>query len=258
MDTERIYPLILGGGFGVRTQNVIEGPKALITTSDGKSLLEHLLFDLQESKFESAAIVSNGKFHGHFSNHLKDLQEKGLNLQVNLINDGAYDPEKRLGALGDILFAINTGELKDRQGSLLILSSDYAYWQAFKIADFVDFAQKPENQDCLLTIVRDTRDRAEIKGRFGCPEVDENGLVTSFEEKPENPKTTLAVLAFYFFRPEHIKLLKKYQNEGGKMDSPSFIIPYLLENKAKVRVFVVGNNVIDAGTPAEITRAQGY
>jgi len=258
-EREKIFPVILAGGFGVRTQGILEGkPKALIKSSDGKTLLEHLLCDLEKSGFESALIVSNHKFYDKFLDHLKELGEKDLKISTTLINNGVDDPEKRLGALGDFLFGVESPNLESWNGSFLVLSSDYAYWKAFKIGDFIEFANKAENRDCFLTVVRDTGDPAVIKGRFGCPEVDENGLIISFEEKPENPKGTLAILAFYLFRPIHVNSLKEFKGEGGNLDSPSNIIPYFLKKGVRASVFIVGNEAVDAGTPQEIDKARNY
>ena len=242
--------VILAGGFGVRTKNVLgDIPKALIKTSSGETLIDHLLNDLEKAGVKGNHVVSNSKYYPQIS---KQIEKRG----VSIAEDGAKEPSERLGALGDLLLAINKFGLGKE--SLLVLSSDYAYWESFSLSDFIKFSEEEKSRGCFLTIAWDTGDRSLVNGKFGCPFLDEDGFVISFEEKPQDPKSSLAILAFYLYRPEQIKFLEEFKDQGGNMDSPSNIIPFLMKSGVKIRTFVVNKEVVDAGTPEEIEKAKKY
>ena len=93
-----IHTIILAAGFGRRTEGVLEGlPKTLIPTSDGKTILDHLLTDLiVKCQLKDIAIVTNDKYYSVINNHLKENFPKS---GVLLLNDGKKCNDERLGAL---------------------------------------------------------------------------------------------------------------------------------------------------------------
>ena|SRR5690625_1756591 len=74
---------------------------------------------------------------------------------------------------------------------LLVLAWDNLF--DFELVNFIEF-YKGIGADCITTHQLD--DVEEIK-RTGVIEVDADKVVTSFEEKPEHPKSNLAVPPFY-------------------------------------------------------------
>ncbi|GAE95397.1 glucose-1-phosphate thymidylyltransferase [Gracilibacillus boraciitolerans JCM 21714] len=56
-------------------------------------------------------------------------------------------------------------------------------------------------------------------------------MVTSFEEKPEAPKSNLAVPPFYIYQKETLPLVKQYLQEGNNPDAPGYFIPWLIQHK---------------------------
>ena len=82
--------------------------------------------------------------------------------------------------------------------------------------------------DCIT--VHEINDIERLK-RTGVIEIDENNKVISFEEKPEKPKSNLAVPPFYKYKKETLPLIKKYLDEGNDPDAPGNLIPWLIERK---------------------------
>ena len=250
------FPVILAGGFGTRTKEFLHGqPKALIVSDDDKTLLNHLLLDLEANGFRESLIVSNSLYYDQIKKHVDNLRSGGLTISANILNDGVVSSENRKGALGDLLFGLKS---IDKSKSLLVFASDYAYWKSFTVSDILDFASNNKYKNSFITLARQAKNKDEIKGRFGCPELDGEGFVMSFEEKPSEPKTDLATIAFYVYRSEHLDLLKEFKEQGGNMDSPSNIIPFLLKNNVKVASMIVKDNIVDAGTPEDIKEAMKY
>ena len=76
----------------------------------------------------------------------------------------------------------------------------------------------------------------EEASRFGNMNVDENGIITEFEEKPANPKSNLASMGIYIF---DYAVLKKYleddeRNPESSNDFGKNIIPEMLKNNEKM------------------------
>jgi dTDP-glucose pyrophosphorylase len=51
-------------------------------------------------------------------------------------------------------------------------------------------------------------------------ELDPSARILSFEEKPQEPKSSLGVPALYIYKQETLPLIKKYLQEGNNPDAP--------------------------------------
>lgn len=93
--------------------------------------------------------------------------------------------------------------------------------------------------------------------RFGIMNVDENGMIVEFEEKPKNPKSNLASMGIYIF---DYKILKKYltDDERDPASSNDFgknIIPAMLENGEKMVSYRFEGYWKDVGTVQSLWEA---
>lgn len=90
----------------------------------------------------------------------------------------------------------------------------------------------------------------EEASRFGIMNVDEEGTITDFEEKPAEPKSNLASMGIYIFTYE---VLKKYleadeRDPSSANDFGKNIIPTMLENGEKMVSFRYEGYWKDVGT----------
>lgn len=90
----------------------------------------------------------------------------------------------------------------------------------------------------------------EEASRFGIMNVDEEGTITDFEEKPAEPKSNLASMGIYIFTYE---VLKKYleadeRDPSSANDFGKNIIPTMLENSEKMVSFRFEGYWKDVGT----------
>ena len=90
----------------------------------------------------------------------------------------------------------------------------------------------------------------EEASRFGIMNVDEEGTITDFEEKPAEPKSNLASMGIYIFTYE---VLKKYleadeRDPSSANDFGNNIIPAMLENGEKMVSFRFEGYWKDVGT----------
>lgn len=97
----------------------------------------------------------------------------------------------------------------------------------------------------------------EEASRFGIMNVDEDGAIVEFEEKPKNPKSNLASMGIYIFNYE---VLKKYlsEDEGNIKSSNDFgkdIIPAMLRNNEKMMSWKFEGYWKDVGTVSSLWEA---
>jgi len=95
----------------------------------------------------------------------------------------------------------------------------------------------------------------EAAKKFGVVRIDGNGLVTDFEEKPKEPKSTLISTGIYFFPRSKVAGLNEYVNsEGAKLDAPGYYIRWLSAND-KVYGFPFSEKWYDIGDLESYKRA---
>ena len=85
----------------------------------------------------------------------------------------------------------------------------------FELADLVRFYHQVQ-ADCICA---GQLDDLHVLRRFGVVELDPDNKVLSFEEKPEHPKTNLAVPAIYSYQSDTIPLIDQYLAEGNNPDA---------------------------------------
>lgn len=127
---------------------------------------------------------------------------------------------------------------------VLVLSGDHIYKMDYSKM----IAQHEESEAaCTIAVLEVTLEEA---SRFGIMNADENGRIYEFEEKPKNPKSTLASMGIYVFSWQK---LKKYLTEdegkpGSSNDFGKDIIPAMLGADEKLMVYRFSDYWKDVGT----------
>src|SRR2546423_15658578 len=101
--------LIVAAGYATRlyplTQNF---PKPLLEVG-GKSTLDHLLDQIKTiPEIDCVFIIPNSRFVSHFEKWRADFERQNAAspFAIEILDDGTTTNENRLGAVGDIQFAI--------------------------------------------------------------------------------------------------------------------------------------------------------
>ncbi|MDY3928948.1 MAG: glucose-1-phosphate adenylyltransferase [Clostridia bacterium] len=135
--------------------------------------------------------------------------------------------------------------------NVLILSGDHIYKMHYgKMLE----AHKKSGAAITIAVMPVPWEEA---SRFGIMNVDENGVITEFEEKPKNPKSNLASMGIYIF---DYQILKKYliADENDPMSSNDFgknIIPAMLANNEKMVSWKFDEYWKDVGTISSLWEA---
>jgi glucose-1-phosphate thymidylyltransferase len=178
----------------------------------GRPMLDYLLDRIREvDEIEEIHLVTNARFAGAF----RDWAPQ----DVIVHDDGTTSNEDRLGAIGDIAFAIERGGLEGED--LMIVAGDNLI--GYSLGEFVSFWRGKAGS---AIAVREVADRSLLRN-YGVIELDEDDRVVGFEEKPAEPKSDLAATASYLYRTEHLALLPRYLEEGNPPDAPGNYMAWL-------------------------------
>src|SRR3989338_1522161 len=240
-----MHAIILAAGYATRLYPLTKDkPKPLLEVA-GKPVLEHIIENLQQiDQIGRISIVTNDKFEPHFNEWLKDFDAKK---PVEIINDGTKSNEDRLGALGDIHFAIIQKEINE---DIIAIAGDNLF--ELSLQDVHNFFSKRNSNVIVLHDVKDF----ELAKQYGIVEVQDN-IVANFEEKPISPKSTLASTGIYLFPKKNIELIKKYIAQGNNPDKTGNFIEWL-HKRDKVFSFITDKKWYDIGSIDQLEKADKH
>lgn len=229
--------ILLAAGYATRLYPLTENmPKALLKLGD-KTILEMVTDKIDEVKdVENIYIVTNEKFYKNFLGWSKTYSGPKT---IKVLNDHTTDNDNRLGAIGDLKYVIDTEKVDDE---ILVMASDNIF--DFSLNDFVSMYRETDKDMICAHVIENKEDLHSM----GVIELEADGKVKSFEEKPQNPKTDLGVPPFYLYKKETISLIDKYLKEGNNPDAPGHFVPWLIEQN-DVYAYVFDAVRIDIGTP---------
>lgn len=229
--------ILLAAGYATRLYPLTENmPKALLKIGD-KTILDMVIEKIEEvNDVENIYIVTNAKFAVQFEEWAKTYTgSKG----IKVINDHTTSNDNRLGAIGDLKYVIDNENIDDE---ILVMASDNIF--DFSLNDLMAVYRK-NNADMICAHEIENKEQLHT---MGVVEIDENGMVNGFEEKPETPKSDLGVPPFYIYKKSTLPLIEHYLKEGNNPDAPGHFIPWLI-TKTDVYAYVFDATRIDIGTP---------
>ena len=211
--------IILAAGYATRLYPLtLNQPKPLLEVA-GKPMLEHVIDNLSTiDGIDQAYIVTNAKFAGHFTRWAEERKHANLKFGFTIVNDQSTDDSNKLGAIGDMHLVITKHEIND---DVIVVGGDNLFSD-----DLHDFGDYCRQKNAPVLAVYDVGDLEEIK-KYNSIEIDDDGRIVFFEEKPAVPKSTLTGIALYFYPRTTLPLIHQYIAEGNNPDQPGRLVQWL-------------------------------
>ena len=225
--------IVIAAGYATRLGELTKNfPKPLLKIGDS-TILGRMLDDIDRiPEIDEHIIISNHKFAGIFEEWAKGQSYKK---PIIVVDDGTSTNETRLGAVCDLLYAIDYLEKRDHaNGSLpmgmdwredlLVVAADNILFFSFQ--QFVDFA-KLKQTSCIMCHEQPSIEKLQ---RTGVVVLDDNSKVLNMEEKPQVPKSHWAVPPFYIYIKRDLDLIRHSVENGCGKDAPGNLAHYMVDN----------------------------
>lgn len=228
--------IILAAGYATRLYPLTKNrPKALLPINN-KPIIDYIVDEINTvDSINEIIVISNDRFYTSFLDWSKETKS---DITVTVLNDGTDSNENRLGAIGDIQFAIDEKNIDEE---IVVIAGDNFF--TYKLLDYYNFYREKDG-DCICAKRIDDK---ELLKRVAIGEIDENNKVIGLEEKPEKPKSNLSVYASYFYKKDTLPLIKKYLDEGNNPDAPGHF-PVWLHTRKDVYLYEIDGDCYDIGT----------
>lgn len=238
--------LILAAGYATRLYPLtIDIPKALLPIK-GTPILDFIIKEIETiDQVNEIIVISNAKFFQRFKNWRKEKQKTSTK-PITIINDGTTSDEDKLGAIGDMWFAIETLHINE---DIVVIAGDNLF--TYRLKDAYD-AFIESSKDMVLA--KQIPILSELQ-RMAVGVLNEENIIIDMEEKPKNPKSDIAFFATYFYKKETVPFIKTYLDEGNTPDAPGHF-PAWLYTKKPVQAYLFDGECIDIGTPESYEEVQ--
>lgn len=210
--------IVIAAGYATRLGELTKNfPKPLLKIG-ANTILGRMLDDIDRiPEIDEHIIITNHKFA-----HIFEQWKLGTAYQkpITIIDDGTETNDTRLGAVCDLLFAIEKLGIDD---DMLVVAADNLLFFSFK--EFVDFANE-KGTSCIMCHEQPSIEKLQ---RTGVVVLDNNNKVLNMEEKPENPKSHWAVPPFYIYKKHDLDLIRHSVENGCGKDAPGNLAHYMVD-----------------------------
>ena len=211
--------IVIAAGYATRLGELTKNfPKPLLKIGE-QTILGRMLDDIDRiPEIDEHIIITNHRFVDHFLNWSKTTKLKN---KITIIDDGTSSNETRLGAVCDLLFAMEQLQIDD---DMLVVAADNLLFFSFQ--EFVDFARE-KGTSCIMCHEEPSIEKLQ---RTGVVELDDQMKVLGMEEKPEVPKSHWAVPPFYIYLRRDLDLVRHSVENGCGKDAPGNLAHYMVEH----------------------------
>lgn len=211
--------IVIAAGYATRLGELTRNfPKPLLKIGEN-TILGRMLDDIDQiPEIDEHIIISNHRFAPIFE-EWKETQH--YKKSITIVDDGTETNETRLGAVCDLLFAMDKLNIHD---DMLVVAADNLLFFSFQ--EFVDFA-KEKQTSCIMCHEQPSIEKLQ---RTGVIVVDEQMRVLNMEEKPQEPKSHWAVPPFYIYLKKDLDLVRHSVENGCGKDAPGNLAHYMVDH----------------------------
>jgi len=233
--------IVLAGGYATRLWPITKNrPKMFLPIGD-TTVIDRIFADLEDDDRISEVFVStNERFAEDFREHLAEssFEKPTLTIEETVAEDEKFGV---VGALAQLVDRENVEE------DTVVIAGDNLI--SFDVSEFVDFF---EEKGSPVLAAYDVGSREKAKS-YGLVDLDGDEVV-EFQEKPEDPNSTLVSIACYGFPADALSLLSEYLDSGNNPDEPGWFVQWL-QDRRSVHAFTFEEAWFDIGTPESYLEA---
>jgi glucose-1-phosphate thymidylyltransferase len=209
--------VVLAAGYATRLRPLTESTSKMLLPLAERPMLDYLIERIEAvPDIDEIHLVTNARFASDFERWAAGSTSR---VPITVHDDGTTSNDDRLGAIGDLQFTIERAGLDD---DLLIVAGDNLF--DFDLRHLIAFWRAKSDGSAIA--VREIDDR-ELLRQYSVIEVDDDDRVVSLVEKPDEPQGTLAGVAIYVLRRDHVPLVRRYLDEGNVPDQPGRLFVWL-------------------------------
>lgn len=222
--------IVIAAGYATRLGELTKNfPKPLLQIGQN-TILGRMLDDIDRiPQIDEHIIVTNHKFAPIFQEW---AGKQTYTKPVTIIDDGTETNDTRLGAVCDLLLAIDhidstpqrlNASTSQPTEDLLVVAADNLLFFSFQ--EFVDFALQ-KGTSCIMCHEQPSIEKLQ---RTGVIVMDDTNKVLNMEEKPQHPKSHWAVPPFYIYLQKDLDLVRHSVENGCGKDAPGNLAHYMVE-----------------------------
>ncbi len=231
--------IILAGGYATRFYPITACRAKPLLPVAGKPIINYILDSYPLT--DRPIVSTNRRFAEQF-----DVWKERSGYDVEIVVEETRAEAEKLGTVGAIAYLIQTFGLDE---DLLVIGGDNIF--EFSLQSFVDAYQGHP-----LIALHDIGDIEKVRGRYGVAVV-KDGQIVEFQEKPQDPRSTLASTACYIYPKEVLPFFREFVESAsvGK-DAPGYFNAWLLKEKGlRMDAFTFDTGWYDIGDRASYIEA---
>jgi len=211
--------VILAAGYATRLYPLtLTQPKPLLPVA-GKPMIEYVLDNLAPiAGIEGVYVVTNARFAAQFQKWADAYHATNPKLDFTIVNDGSTDDSNKLGAIGDLHLVVTREAVDD---DLIVVAGDNLFSESLEA-----FGDACRRKSAPVLGIYDVGNLEQAK-KYGVVDLDGEGRILRFEEKPIQPPSTLIGIALYFYPRNVVPLVRQYVAEGNNPDQPGRLVQWL-------------------------------
>jgi glucose-1-phosphate thymidylyltransferase len=227
--------VVLAGGYATRMWPITRNrPKMFLPVGD-ETVIDTIFDDLEsDDRIDEVFVSTNERFAEAFETYIAESPYEKPTLSV----EETVDEDEKFGVVGALAQLFDRENVDD---DVVIVAGDNLI--SFDIGDFVDFFYETASPSIVAYDVG-SKERATS---YGVLDLD-GTRVLDFEEKPDEPASSLVSIACYAYPADVLPMFEEYLANDNNPDEPGWFVQWL-KDRRDVHAFSFDGAWFDIGTP---------